>query len=251
MPITHFTDTKIDSLKLPKNKGQVDYFETQKGGGRSLILTLSRSGRKTWSVLFYDRGKPKRKKLGYYPDLKCKQAWEEVRVFDAKTALARIEAGSFKAVGEDWFRDRVEGSYHGARNQTPPRQIQYPEWEKRAFTEIERADINGLLRKIEKGQLPKDKGKEHTRRTEGGKCQADAMLGTIRNIMNWYAVEAKNYVSPIVRGMKRDRREVDDKARDRILMRTRYARCGPLAARRTLTVNPCWVHSRRSSSCAF
>ena len=176
-------------------------------------------------MLFYDRGKPKRKKLGYYPDLKCKQAWEEVRVFDAKTALARIEAGSFKAVGEDWFRDRVEGKLIMAREiRRHLDKYSYPEWEKRAFTEIERADINGLLRKIEKGQLPKDKGKEHTRRTEGGKCQADAVLGTIRNIMNWYAVEAKNYVSPIVRGMKRDRREVDDKARDRILDRGRDTR---------------------------
>ena len=63
MPALHFTDTKVEDLKVPKDKAQIDYFENRQG--RSLVLTVG-STRKTWSVLFYVHSKPKRKKLGYF-----------------------------------------------------------------------------------------------------------------------------------------------------------------------------------------
>ena len=81
MPQAHFTDAKVRLLKSPKGRPQIDYFESLPPG-RSLILTVGAS-RRTWSVLFYVRSKPKRRKLGYvgyadadYPSLTCKQARE-------------------------------------------------------------------------------------------------------------------------------------------------------------------------------
>ena len=43
------------------------------------------------------------------------------------------------------------------------------------------------------------------------------MLTTLRTLMNWYATRDENYVSPIVKGMRRDQRKASDKARKRIL----------------------------------
>jgi integrase len=202
MPTTHFTDAKISKLNLPEGKGQVDYFET-KTPGRSLILTLNRSGRRTWSVLFYERGKPTRKKLGEFPALNCKQAWEEVRVFDVAAALTSIKAGSFKEVAENWFKRHVEGKLRSERElRRHLEKYVYPDLAQHQFAEIRRSHITGLLDKIE---------------DKNGKCQADAVLATIRGIMGWYQSRDDNYTSPIAKGMRRDKRRPDAKSRKRIL----------------------------------
>ncbi len=68
--------------------------------GRSLILTLNKSGRHAWSALFYEHGKPRRKKLGWYgyadatfPDLTVKQARQAAIDFDVQSFLAVRAAG--------------------------------------------------------------------------------------------------------------------------------------------------------------
>jgi integrase len=53
--------------------------------------------------------------------------------------------------------------------------------------------------------------------TNHGPSMADAVLATIRSVMNWYAANHNDYTSPIIKGMARDKREKSDKARTRTL----------------------------------
>ena len=75
----------------------------------------------------------------------------------------------------------------------------YPRWKDRPFLEIRRGDVNNLL--------------DHVADSHG-LSQADAVLAQIRGIMTWYQTRDEDYVSPIVRGMRRNEKR---KARDRTL----------------------------------
>ena len=116
-----FTDAKIKQLKLPAGKSQVDYFETIVPG-RSLILTLNAGGRHSWSVLFYQHGKPKRRKIGYYgcsdgafSKLTVKQARQKAIDFDVPAYLAQGKVGSFKQVASAWLQRQVKGRLRSER----------------------------------------------------------------------------------------------------------------------------------------
>jgi integrase len=76
------------------------------------------------------------------------------------------------------------------------------EWARTPFFEIRRKTVNALLDKIAVERSP---------------LQADAVLATLRSIMNWYATRDDEYTSPIVKGMHRDHRKASDRARRRIL----------------------------------
>jgi integrase len=206
---THFTDAEVTRLRLPAGKSQQDHFETQ-SRGRSLVLTLNTSGRKTWSVMFYVNGKPKRRKLGYFesndahfPALTGKQAREAVRAFDVRDYLQRGKTGTFREVAESWLKGHVNG-----RLITEPEinrhlaKYVYPSWADRPFTEIRWLDVNLLLDRIKE---------------QHGVRQADAVLTTIRSLMVWQQARDENYTSPIVKGMKPDKRSVEERTRDRVL----------------------------------
>ena len=205
----HFTDASVKRLKIPAGKSQADFFETRHTG-RSLILTLNKSGRHAWSVLFYQAGKPRRRKLGWYgysdgafPELGAKQARQAVDDFDVASYLAKGKTGSFKEVAELWLKRHVRGRLRSERE--IERQLSkyvYPAWADRPFAEIRRADVNVLLDRIE---------------DEHGARQADYVLATLRSMMVWHQSRDENYTSPIVKGMKRDKRLPEQRTRDRIL----------------------------------
>ena len=52
---------------------------------------------------------------------------------------------------------------------------------------------------------------------EHGVRQADTVLTTLRSLMVWHQSRDDNYTSPIVKGMKRDKRLPEQRSRDRIL----------------------------------
>ena len=60
-------------------------------------------------------------------------------------------------------------------------------------------------------ELLKQIAKDH------GAPQADAVLATVRSIMVWHQIRDKYYVLPIVKGMKRDKRDVRERKRERFL----------------------------------
>ena len=78
----------------------------------------------------------------------------------------------------------------------------YTKWKDRPFVEIRRGEVNTLLDTIADNH---------------GLPQADAVLATISNICNWYATRNEHYATPIVNGMRRDKRKPDEKQRDRSL----------------------------------
>lgn len=71
-----------------------------------------------------------------------------------------------------------------------------PHWKERAFEDIRRSDVSALLDQIQ----------------ERAPVQADRTLAVISKMCNWYAARSDEYVSPIVRGMRRS----DAKSRKRI-----------------------------------
>ena len=210
MPTTHFTSAQVKALKLPAGKAQIDYFETIVPG-RSLVLTLNAGGRHSWSVLFYQHGKPRRRKLGYYgysdgafPALSVKQARQAAIDFDVPAYLSSGKVGSFKQVAERWLERHVKKT--GLRSEREIRRhldvYVYPHWADRPFVEIRRTNVNDLLDRIE---------------DERGVRQTDAVLTTLRSLMVWHQSRDEDYTSPIVKGMKRDKRLPEQKTRDRIL----------------------------------
>jgi integrase len=70
----------------------------------------------------------------------------------------------------------------------------------RVFTEIHREDITALLDKVE---------------DENGAPLADKVLTVIGSIMSWYAIRHRDYVPPLVKGMRRT--DPKKKERDRVL----------------------------------
>lgn len=200
--VRKFDNTKVRRLKLPEGKKQCDWFENL-FEGRSLILSLSYRDTRSWSVLFYDKSKPRRKKLGEFPRMKTTDARKAAREFDVDKEVASTKAGTFEEVAKKWFKQHVEGNGLRSAKEIRRHLDRYvlDEWAGERFTEIRRGQVNELLDEIAKR----------------GHSQADAVLATIRSIMTWYESRDEDYTSPIVKGMRRDNRKPDERTRDRVL----------------------------------
>lgn len=200
--VTTFTEQSAAKLKPPA-EGQVEFFERLERG-RTLVLRLSYGGTKAWRVVYYRSGRPRAKTLGKYPDLRVADARKSARSFDPDRAEASAEAGSFREVAELWLKRHVEKKGLHSRREIE-RQLEkyiYPDWERTPFFDIRRKTVTNLLDRIE---------------DRHGASQADGVLATVRNICNWYQTRDDDYTSPIVRGMKRDPREAEERRRKRIL----------------------------------
>jgi integrase len=204
---TSFTEASVKKLKLPDPGEQEDWFEKLKRG-LTLGLRISYGGTKAWRVGYYIAGKPRAKTLGRYPALGVAAARKAAYAFDPLAAHAAAQAGSFREVAENWLKRHVAAN--GLRSQGEIERILkyyvYKPWGERPFFEIRRADVSALLDKLE---------------DEHGPSQADGVLAVLRSIMNWFQTRDDNYVSPIVKGMKRDKRKASERARKRILFAAR------------------------------
>ena len=162
-------------------------------------------------VCAFLRARPaERRKIGYYghsgakfPELSVKEARQKAIDFDVPNYLAQGKVGSFKQVAEAWLKRHVKGRLRSEREiERHLRVYVYPHWADRPFTEIRRVDVNGLLDAIE---------------DERGQRQADTVLTSIRSLMVWHESRSDDYRSPIVKGMKRDKRLPAARSRDRVL----------------------------------
>jgi integrase len=154
-------------------------------------------------------------------DPKQKQVWTYVGPCDAMTIeearakaramLNRVRAGlpaieakgeTFDAVIAEWRKRYVEGK----KLRTGDKMLSHldrnisVELRSRVFTEIHREDITALLDKVE---------------DKSGAPQADKLLNAIGSIMSWYAIRHRDYVAPLVKGMRRT--DPAKKERDRVL----------------------------------
>lgn len=222
-----FTHRWVDATK-PKER-EVQYAERLKKG-LSLMLYVSPKphGTKTWRALFYEKGKPRSRKLGTFPKLTVAKARQEAEEFDPEKAIAATKAGTFKDVAEEWLVRHVDKQ--GLRTKYEiERQLKkyvYPRWQSKSIFEISRKDVNDLLDKIEDTvRVEREKRDRKKGRTKGGSDRtkmpgapmADYVLTTIRSIMTWYALQNDKYNSPLVPRMKRDTRKPDQKKRRRTL----------------------------------
>jgi integrase len=213
MPAKAITDAFVKNVKTPDlTKRQITYIDTLERG-LALLLVVSYGGTKTFRALTYRNGKAQTRKLGSYPQMSVKDArakareyWENPLKFEAEAGV-----GAFKDVGENWIKYYVD--LHKLRSKPEIRRILdkhlYPEWGDRPFLEVRRGEVNKLLDKI----IDADNHRRSQHRKNQGRSQADAVLAVIRAIMTWHQTRDKNYISPIVRGMRRHK----SKPRDRIL----------------------------------
>ncbi|HEY7244090.1 MAG TPA: integrase family protein [Xanthobacteraceae bacterium] len=199
---TYFTEAGVKKLKPPL-EGQRDYLEKIKRG-LTLALRVSYGGTKAWRVIYYSNGKPRVETLGHYDALSVKAAREKAERFDPLAASASAEAGSFKEVAEKWMQHYVDAKRLRSKAEIERHLTYYvyPRWGRVPFFDIRRSTVNDLLDQIV---------------AKHGASQADGVLATLRSIMNWYQTRDENYVSPIVKGMRRDQRDPSERARARIL----------------------------------
>jgi integrase len=205
MPAKKITDAFVRNVRPPRKDGkhrQVAYIDTLERGV-ALTLVVSYGGTKTFRVLTYRNGKPYSRKLGTYPTMtvrdaraKAREYWQNPQRFEAQA-----EVGSFKDIGQGWLERHVQANKLRSKPELERmlNRYVYPKWKDRPFLEIRRREVNELLDYV---------ADEH------GLAQADAVLAAIRGIMTWHQSRDENYISPIVRGMRRNRNR---KARDRIL----------------------------------
>jgi integrase len=121
---------------------------------------------------------------------------EEAREM-ARDAIKAIKAGedraapdSFKSVAEQWLKRHVCANELRTQAEIERclNKYVFPAWESREFTSIRRGDVAKLLDAIQDKHGPR---------------QADCCLTIVRSISNWYATRHDDYVSPVVRGMRR------------------------------------------------
>jgi integrase len=204
-----FTEVMIEKLKPPpigkdasgNPCGVVDYYDTLLPG---LILRVNYGGMKVWRVRYYvkvvkdgkQRTEQRLRKLGRYPVLKLQQARDAARPFllDARKAIREADAdkvpGTFKDVAENFIKRYVDEKGLRSKREIVRclNKYVYPNWQYLPCTEIRRGDVNKLLDDIV---------------DKNGKRQADMVLAIISKLCNWYVTRNEDYVSPIVRGMRR------------------------------------------------
>jgi integrase len=210
MPSKRLTDATVQKIKLPDKlnpdgtsaQRQIRYIDTMERG-LALVLVVSYGGTKTFRVMTYRDGKPQTYKLGMFPQMSVAAAKEKARDYwkAPEKFTAKAESGSFQEVADNFLKRHVD---HNALISAPEirRQLNVyvlPKWKDRKFIEIRRKDVNHLLDHI---------ADKH------GHRQADAVLATISKMCSWYQARDEDYVSPIVKGMKRSN---GNNARDRIL----------------------------------
>jgi hypothetical protein len=197
MPSKRLTEAAVAKLKPPPHGTQIDYFDAVMPG---LVLRLNYGGRKTWRALYYvkrdKRGKhvtePRTHPIGLYPILNLKQAREKARAFleDPQKALQQRDVGSFGQVAANYIKRHVDENKLRTKKEIERILNKYllPRWGDRPFTELKRNDVAILLDQIV---------------DEHGPVQADQALALISSICTWYQSRDDNYVSPVVRRMRR------------------------------------------------
>jgi integrase len=173
------------------------------------------TGRKSYFLLarFPGQKNPTRRTIAPVGRIELSQARETARgwlselvagVDPAKRAaeraldIAQAASKSFEVISGEFLEKHVRRQ--GLRSAKETERIinreLLPHWKERAFEDIRRSDVSALLDQIQ----------------ERAPVQADRTLAVISKMCNWYAARSDEYVSPIVRGMRRS----DAKSRKRV-----------------------------------
>jgi integrase len=188
----------VAKLKPPTDRQYDNHYDAIVPG---LVLRVNYGGAKVWHVRYYVKGVDKHGKRGNFPRthrlkrfpiLKVKEARGAARAFlgDPQKALAKSDAGSFKEVAANFIKRHVDHKKLRSKKEIERclNKYIYPRWGDRPFADLTRTDVNVLLDEIV---------------DKHGPVQADMVLGIISSICTWYQSRNENYVSPIVKRMRR------------------------------------------------
>jgi integrase len=164
-------------------RGQLDDGEATVGRG-SLTLEAARNLAADWKATI---------RRGLDPAAEARK--------ELATAEAVPEPETFERVAERFMTQHVKRNKLRSEGEIKRIIDKYfsPKWKAREFTSIRRRDVAELLDEIE----------------ERAPVQADRVLAVLSKLCSWYQARDEDYVSPIVRGMRRTRPA--ERARDRML----------------------------------
>src|SRR6516165_6104320 len=196
------SDKGVAKLKPRKKRRTVPDTEL-----RGHWIRIEPSGTKSFWIIGRD---PRQKQVWTFVGPCDAMTIEEARA-KARGILNRVRAGlpaieakgeTFDTVIADWRKRYVEGKKlrTGDKMLALLNRHVSTELRSRVFTEIHREDVTALLDKVE---------------DENGAPVADKLLTVIGSIMSWYAIRHRNYVPPLVKGMRRT--DPAKKERDRVL----------------------------------
>ena len=210
----NLTDTQVANLKirLHKKTGEpVRYFYADPQC-RGHYVRVGASGSKSFVATARD---PHRGQIWHTIGDTTQHKIEDSRD-EARKAIKRIKASlppaealppkplSFENVARDWLEQEAV-KFRTLKDVTRClEKYVFPHWSELHFESIKRTTIKALLDGI---------AKKH------GKRQADLVLANIALIAHWYATWHDDYVSPVIKGMRkgkrvaRDRRLEDDEIR--------------------------------------
>ncbi len=207
--------TKPVLERKPPATGRVEWRDTDS----PLILGITSNNARALSVRFRIRGKAEQHRMNYpggvdIKNLPAARAWAADVVAKAKQGVdprpkpepvpAAVE--TFGAVVKNYMKRYVRDPERLLLSADEIERIfdvyVLPRWKSRPFTEIDRGDIADLLDDLQDNH---------------GAVQADRVLAVLSGVFNWFIARTKkkDYVSPIVRGMRRTRPK--ERARDRVL----------------------------------
>lgn len=208
------TDTLVKNARLQrKDEAAQRIVMENMERGLSFAFIVGRR-KKSFAAVAYEAGKPVWQVVGQAEKMSLADAREEARRFwkDPKAFRAEKELGSaaaptgvktFENVVDDFLEKHVAKKKLRSGKEIGRHFRRYlfdkpVGWKDRPFAEIRRREINDALDHIENAH---------------GAHQADAVLASLRKLMNWFAARSDEWGSPIVKGLGRS----EPKARERVL----------------------------------
>ena len=181
------TDNGIAKLKSKPSR-----YSISDPGQPGLVLRVMPSGAKTFAVAARGPAGP----VVWHTIGDAKLIGIDKAREKARMALRKIKAGestaepeSFSAVADEWIKRHVDA--RGLRSKKGiERHLVHMRaaWRDLKFESIRRGDITKLLDQVEDRSSVR---------------QRDDALAVLRSLCNWYAARHEDYLSPIVKGMRR------------------------------------------------
>jgi integrase len=193
------TDSQIRNLKVSKRTNIAD------PGLAGHYLRVTPNGVKTFACVARDpSGKQHWRTIGNADHMALDAARDQARRIMGAIKAGADTAGpeAFSTVAADWVKRHLEAS--GVI--TTKNKVRYldnhilPALGAREFRSIRRSDVAKLMDAVQ---------------DTAGPAAADECLKIIRSISSWYATRNDDYVSPIIKGMRRTNSA--ERARDRVL----------------------------------
>jgi integrase len=224
------TDLRIKTFQPRANRTEV----RDLGTSNQLYLLIQPSGHKSFALRYEVRGESRKLTLGTWREDKKGLSLAKARVMaedakdkvdaghdpagekqEAKRERHEAEANTLQAVAEDFLK-RKAGMKFGPKGVTFD-----PKAKMRSgpavYATLERL-VFPVLGKVLVGDI---KRKKHIKtlldriEDKNGVGMAQSVLAILRSVLNWWAAQDEDFVSPIVRGMSRT--SVKERARSRIL----------------------------------